>query len=298
MQVSTKVGGALAWFPVREGDWVEAGQELARLETVDADLELARVQAERQLAAAELRLRSAGFRPEEVAEVRAQVRGAEVELGAAEGDLTRFEGLLQTGSGTEKARDDARTRRDVARRALEGLRQRLRKLEAGFRQEEIDAAQARLAVAEARIAQIEQRIRDARVSAPGAGVVIEKLVEQGELLAPATPLAVVANLREPWLVAYVGELDLGSLRLNQPARVVTDGGRERTGRLVYISPEAEFTPRNVQTRDERVKLVFEIKVALDNEDNLFKPGMPAEVFLQRQTEHGAPGVLTVKPSDP
>jgi HlyD family secretion protein len=91
--------------------------------------------------------------------------------------------------------------------------------------------------------------------------------------------AVVTDLATPWLTVYVDEPDLDRLRLGQEAEVTTDGGETRRGRISYIASAAEFTPRNVQTRDERVKLVFKVKIALPNEDGLFKPGMPAEARL-------------------
>lgn len=282
VRVSAKVGGTLEWFPADEGDGVERGQELARFSTVDQELALAAARAEHDLADANLRLALAGFRSEDVDAARAQLRRAEIELAAAERDRERFQGLLDSGSGTEKARDDAVTRRDAAARTVDAARDQLRKLERGLRREEVDAARARVAAAAARIAQIEQQIRDATVTSPAAGVVTEKLVEQGEILPPGTALAVVTDLADARLVAYVGEPDLGRIRLGQEAEVVTDAGERRTGRLTWISPRAEFTPKNVQTRDERVKLVYKVKIALDNDDGLFKPGMPAEAHLRTE----------------
>ncbi len=280
VRLSTKVGGTLEQLPIAEGDRVERGTEVARIDTVDLELALSAARAELDQARAELRLRQAGSRREDVAEAEAHLAAARASLVAAERDLERFQGLLDSGSGTEKARDDAETRRDLAARELEAAGERLSKLRAGFRREEIDAAGARVAVAEARIAQIEQQIRDATIESPAAGTVTEKLVEPGELLAPGSALLVVTDLERPWLTAYVAERDLGKIRLGQEAEVVTDDGQRRVGRLVHIDPEAEFTPRNVQTRDERVKLVYRVKIALDNRDGLFKPGMPAEATLQ------------------
>jgi HlyD family secretion protein len=278
--VSTKVGGVIEKLPIEEGDEVKVGQELARLETVDTELRLRSARAERDQASAELRLRLAGARQEDIAEAEALVARAEADLQGAAKDLERMEGLLASGSGTTKARDDARTRHDVAAASLDSARERLRKLRAGSRREEIDAARARLAAGEARIAQLEQQLEDAAVKSPVAGVVTEKLAETGELAMPGTGLAVITDLRDAWLTAYVSGPDLGRLRIGQPAEVVTDDGQKREGRVTFTSSEAEFTPKNVQTRDERVKLVYRIKIALDNQDGLFKPGMPAAVRLE------------------
>jgi len=277
--LSSKVSGILEALRVREGDRVEAGQEVARVDTVDVRLALDRARADRELAAAELRLRVKGSREEDIAEAEAQVRRAEADLSGAEKDLERMEGLLQAGSGTTKARDDARTRRDVAAAVVAAAREGLRRLQAGFRPEEIQAARARVAGAEAQVAQLDQQLADCLITSPVAGVVSEKLADAGELLARGAGLVVVTDLADAWLNVYVGEPDLGRIRLGQEAQVVTDDGQTRTGRVSFVASQAEFTPRNVQTREERVKLVFKVKVALDNPDGLFKPGMPAEARL-------------------
>jgi len=287
VRVATKWGGTLEAFELEEGDRLEPGQELARFGTVDEELQLASARAGRDAADAQLRLVLAGFRDEDIAAAAAEVARAQVELDAAERDLERFQGLLDAGSGTEKSRDDARARRDAAARAVDAARERQGKLAAGFRSEELDAARANLAAAEAAIALIEQRIADATVVSPTSGVVTEKLVEPGEILPPGTVLAVLTDLADAWLTAYVGEADLGRLRLGQDADVVTDDGQERQGKLVWISSEAEFTPKNVQTRDERVKLVYKVKIALMNDDGLYKPGMPAEAHLRAAAGDGS-----------
>lgn len=279
VRVSTKVPGRLESFTLGEGDLVKAGQEMARIDTVDIRLALDTARAEREQAAAELRLRLAGSRAEEISEAEALAARAEADLAGAQRDTERMQGLLDEGSGTAKARDDAVTRRDMAESALRAARERLRRLRAGFRPEEIDAARARLSGADARIAQMEQQRKDCVITSPASGVLTEKLAEQGELLSAGAALAVVTDLTDAWLTVYVGEPDLARIRIGQEAEVITDDGRRRTGRISFVSPEAEFTPRNVQTRDERVKLVFKVKIRLENPDGLFKPGMPAEARL-------------------
>ena len=278
--LSTKVGGALEHLAVDEGSTVEAGQEIARIDTVDTRLALESAKAERALAQAELSLRLAGTRKEDILEAKAQLVKAEADLSGARRDLERMEGLLATGSGTTKARDDARTRHDVAAATVEAARERLRRMEAGFRKEEIAAARARRQATDAGIARLEQQLEDAVILSPVAGVVTQKISEQGELMAPGTGIVVVTDLASAWLNAYIPEPDLGRIRLGQEAEVITDDGQTRAGRVSFIASRAEFTPKNVQTRDERVKLVFRIKVALDNADGLFKPGMPAEARLE------------------
>jgi HlyD family secretion protein len=280
VRLSTKVPGRLLAFSLQEGDVVKAGQELARIDTTDIELSLRQARAEREQAAAELRLKLTGARKEDIAELEAQMASTAADLSGAQRDLERMQGLLDKGSGTTKARDDAETRRDMAAARLQSQREALSRLRAGFREEEKAAAQARLSAVEARIAQLQQQLADAVVASPLDGVVTEKIAEPGELLQVGSGLCVVTNLTDAWLTVYVAEPDLGRLRIGQEATVVTDDGQSRKGKLTFVASQAEFTPKNVQTRDERVKLVYKVKVGLSNADGLFKPGMPAEARLR------------------
>jgi HlyD family secretion protein len=118
------------------------------------------------------------------------------------------------------------------------------------------------------------------IVSPLPGVVTEKIADAGELLQSGSPLAEVTNLGDAWLNVYLPEADLGRIRIGQSAEVVTDGGQKRAGKVSFVASQAEFTPKNVQTRDERVKLVYKVKISLENADGVFKPGMPAEASLQ------------------
>jgi HlyD family secretion protein len=279
VRVSTKVGGTVARFAPLEGDAVVAGGELARLDTIDLELARRVALAERGQAEADLGLRLAGSRKEDVAEARAQVARADAEREGAQKELERMQELLVAGMGTAKARDDALARRDAAVAEAAAARERRHRLQAGSRPQEIEAARARVQASDARIAQLEQQIKDATIISPVAGILTAKLAEAGELLAPGAGLAVVTDLAGAWLNVYVAEPDLGRIRLGQEAEVRTDDGQVRNGHITFVASQAEFTPRNVQTRDERVKLVYKVKVGLDNRDGLFKPGMPAEAHI-------------------
>ncbi len=281
VRISTKIAGRLQTFGLQEGDKIQNGQELGRIDTVDIALALQQAHAERDQAAADLSLRVAGPRQEDIAGSRAQVTQAKADLDGAQKDLDRMQGLLDTGSGTTKSRDDAKTRRDMAAARVQATRDALAALEHGSRPQEIASSRARTASAEARIAQLEQQMKDAVVVSPVSGVVTEKIAQAGELLQAGAGLCVITDLADAWLTVYVGGPDLARIRIGQEAEVVTDDGQSRKGKITYISPQAEFTPKNVQTRDEREKLVYKVKVGLDNQDGLFKPGMPAEAHLRR-----------------
>jgi HlyD family secretion protein len=297
VQVAASVGGRLVEVPIAEGQRVDAGAVVARLETVDAQLALARARADRDQAEAQVRLLRAGARPEEVRQAEAQLataqsdeRGAEVELAAAQADADRFEALLASNAGSRKQRDDAVARRDVARERARAAGDRVRaarenvaRLRAGARREEIDAARARVAAVDAQIATLEKAVADATVVAPVGGTVTERLVDVGELVPPRAPILVIADLDHVWANVYIDEPVVPRLRLGQPATLFTDaGGAGVTGTVSYISAKAEFTPRNVQTADDRSKLVYRVKVSVDNTSGVLKAGMPVEAEIPFQ----------------
>ena len=298
-RLAPDAGGRILTLTIREGDRVQVGQQVLTLDPRDVELALDRARADRQQAEANLRLVLAGARPEDIRQAESQVTAAQAdvsasqaELAAAEQDLQRFETLLTSNSGSRKQRDDAATRRDVAKDRLAAAESRVRvaqqalaRLQSGARKEEVDVARARVAAADAQIATFDKSLADTIFASPVSGVVTEKLVEAGEVIAPRTPVAVVANLDEAWADVFVPEPAVPRLRLGQPAQLFTDaGGAPIGGTVSYISPKAEFTPRNVQTADERSKLVYRIRIAVDNTAGVLKQGMPVEAELALQPQ--------------
>ena len=294
VQVASEVGGRLIELRVAEGDRVARGDVIARLDTSDAELQLARARAERQAADAQLRLLQAGARAEDVRQAGAQAEAAatdaaaaQAELRSAELDLERFEALLRANAGSVKQRDDARARAEVARERVRGAAERVRaaqenlaRLRSGARPQEIDAARARVAAVDAQIATLEKNVADAQVVSPVGGIVTLKLADQGELVPPRAPLVVVTDLDHAWANLFVPEPLIPRVAIGQEATIFTDaGGPGIPGRVTFISPTAEFTPRNVQTADERSKLVYRIKVTVDNSGGVLKQGMPVDAEL-------------------
>jgi HlyD family secretion protein len=296
VRVAAEVGGRLVDVRVDEGDRVRAGQIVAQFDVRDIELSLQRAQAERAQADAQLRLLRAGSRREDIRQAsaqygatRAEIAAAEAELASAEADLQRFEALLQANAGSRKQRDDALARRDVARSRVAAARDRARagaaavaSLEAGARREEVQGAEAQLAAADAQIATLQEQLADATVKAPGQGMVTERLAEEGELLVPRAPLLVITDLDRAWANVFVDEPIVPRLRLGQPGRVITDAGQSIEGRVTFISPKAEFTPRNVQTAEDRSRLVYRVKITVDNTKGILKQGMPVEAELPLQ----------------
>ncbi|MCU0305312.1 MAG: HlyD family efflux transporter periplasmic adaptor subunit [Thermoanaerobaculales bacterium] len=280
VRLAAKVGGRLLEAPLEEGDEVREGGLVARLDTIDAEHRLAQARATAEAADAQLRLLLAGTRVEDLSRAEDRLAQAQAELDAAVRDFDRLQGLAERGTATEKARDDAETRREVAGRAVDAARSELDKLIRGPRSQEIETARAQRAAADAQVAAVRQQIADATVFAPRNGVLSERIAEPGEVLPPGAPIAVLVDLERPWLDVWVGGPSLASIRLGDPVEVRVDGhDGSFEGAVSFVSDVAEFTPKNVQTPEERAKLVFRVKISLDNRDRIFKPGMPADAWF-------------------
>ena len=154
-------------------------------------------------------------------------------------------------------------------------------IKAGPREEVIEQARAQVKVAAAGLEHAQQQLAYTELLSPMNGVVLSVVAEPGEYLNPASPVLTLGRLDKPWLRAYINERDLGRIRLDQAVEVSTDSFPDKIyqGRVSYISAQAEFTPKTVQTFEERVKLMYRIKVSLDNDNNELKPGMPADGFI-------------------
>jgi HlyD family secretion protein len=297
VQISADVGGRILELRIAEGDRVMAGAVVARIDVRDAELQVLRARAERGTADAQLRLLLAGTRVEDVRQAEAQVEAAvsdvsaaDAELRSAQLDLQRFDALLKANAGAQKQRDDAQARVEVARERRRGAAERVRgarevlaRLRSGARREEIEAARARVAAADAQIAVLEKGVRDSDVAAPVSGIVTQKLADAGEIVARGTPIAIVTDLDRAWANLFVPEPMIPRVKLGQLATLHTDaGGPGLQGTVTFISPRAEFTPRNVQTAEERSKLVYRIKVSVDNSAGVLKQGMPVDAELPLQ----------------
>jgi HlyD family secretion protein len=295
VQVAAQVAGRLLERKVDEGDRVAKGDVIALLDTADTELALERGRAERAQAEAQLQLLQAGSRREDIRQAEAQAASAEADVAAADAevaaaqlDVDRFEQLLAANSGSRKQRDDAVARRNVAQERARAARERVRaarettaRLRAGARPEEIAAARARIAAATAQIAILEKAIADATIVAPVDGIVTTTVADAGELIQPRAPIAIVTDLDHAWANVYVDEPVVPRLRVGDAATVFTDaGGEGAAGTISYISERAEFTPRNVQTAEDRSKLVYRIKITVENRDGVFKAGMPVEAEIR------------------
>ncbi len=344
VRVAFKMPGKLAECPLEEGDRVQRGAVVARLdseqlllqrdreraglEAAEAHLaqlltalefqkettegQIAQRTAEVSQAEAQLRELITGSRKQEVARARALADEARSGYERAVADWERARKLFEAQDIPRSRRDEAFAGRDaaaarlkqaeetlalveegpraetiqLARAGLDKARAGLRqaealRLEVKRRQQEIDARRADVERARSQLALVESQLQDATAVTPIDGVVLAKLAEPGEVLAAGTAVVTLGDMERPWLRAYITEEDLGRVALGASATVTTDSypGKTYTGRVGYIASEAEFTPKQIQTSRERVKLVYRVKVFVENPQGELKLNMPADVEI-------------------
>lgn len=341
VDVGFKISGRVVERPVDEGDHLEPGALVGRLESRELEADVDRLRASLQatetrvpqlrtetalmeeltrgriadaqanLAVKEERLAElrSGSRLQEVQRAAAEVREVKAMMENAQADFRRLEYLFMEGGISAQARDAARTAFDVAveryKNAVErsdlvkeGPRQEeIRRAEAEVRQakaglllaqagrleilrkqQELATLQATIARDRAALAAAEAQLGYTVLRGPQSGVVLRKHVEPGEMIAAGTPAVTIADLENIWLKIYIPEPQLGRIKLGQAGEITTDSyrGKVYRGTVTFISSEAEFTPKNVQTQEERVNLVFAVKISVDNSKQELKPGMPAD----------------------
>lgn len=291
-----------------EANLAYARAVLAELEAGSREQEIRQAKAAVELAKATLEELVRGSRPQEIATAEDNVTKAEAEANRLETDRKRFEQLLAQGAVSTQQYDAVRTaatvaaeqyqsakqaldlvvegpRRekiDQARAALEQAEERYALVEAGPRSESIDQARAKAAAADEIVRQAQQQLDYTELRAPFDGVVMSKSAEPGEYLNPGTPVFTLGQVDRVWMRAYINETHLGRVKLGQIVEVTSDSfpGKRYQGRVGFIGSEAEFTPKTVQTHEERVKMVYRIKVDLENPDRELKLGMPVDAVIQ------------------
>jgi len=281
VRVSSQVAGTLTEVDATEGNAVKRGDVLARVDPEAYKFQVGEANAAADAARAQLDLLVGGARAEDIMQAKANLDQANENLRLADADATRMRDLAASGSATTKQRDDALSRLATMKAQQESAAQTLRKLESYARPEELRAARARLEEAEWAARLAEKSLDNCTVTAPIAGTVLERLAESGELALVGSGIATLADLGSLSLTIYLPETEIGRVSLGQAAKVSVDSfpGRAFAGTVSFISPTAEFTPKNVQTKDERVKQVFAVKIDLGSGEGLLKPGMPADARI-------------------
>jgi len=277
-----KFSGRIRELLAEEGQTINKGDKMAVLDGAELESQVTQSRAYLSETITKLGELRTGARPQEIGQAKANVSHAEAELIEARKDFERAEALYKKDVISGRQMDTARKAYDVASSQYRNALETLSLVKEGPRKESIKAAEDRVQQAKAALRVSEERLKDTVLFAPVSGVVMRKNMELGETVAPGAPVYTIGDLENPWIRVYVKEDKLGLVKLGQKAGITTDSypGKKYEGVLTYISSEAEFTPKNVQTQEERVKLVFGIKVSAKNGNGELKPGMPADVKIR------------------
>jgi HlyD family secretion protein len=267
---------------VEEGMTLKSGDLLARLDSDDYRQQVAEDESTLRVRDRQLALGLAGSRTQEIEAAKLAVLDAQTDLEQKKKDYARYQALYEKDEIPAQTRDLAATNATRAQATYDRAQQIYNELVEGTRKEE-------LAVERSNVQQADQNLKMSRIRlaytvlrAPFNGVVLVRQAELGEVVSPGTPVVTLADLDHLWVRVYVPETDLGKVHWGQVVEVRTDTYPERIyrGRISFISSEAEFTPKTVQTEKERVTLVYRVKVEVENPNQELKPGMPADAIIK------------------
>lgn len=286
-------------------------QILFQEENLRAQLE--QRQAEVRQARFNLSMLEEGTRRQEIEQAEAALTGAQAEYDRTKADYERAQELIANEDISRAQFDLFRTSFERADSARKQASERLDLAKEGPRRQEVEIAKATLARAEAglrqteageleirrsrqalktlddqyralqaRLSQVEKQLEDSRASAPFSGIILTKPAELGEVVAAGTPVVTLGDLLHPWVRAYIAETDLGRVKIGAPVEILTDSfpGKSFQGKVSFIASEAEFTPKQIETREERVKMVYRLKIDVANPDQELKLNMPVEGVIR------------------
>lgn len=284
VDVSFQIPGRVTQRLFSEGDKISEGDIVAYLDDRLLKEEVSLHEAELLAAKAELKEMEEGYLPEEISQAQAKLQQAQADLKRLSADFKRQQNLFQNEVISSREFDVSGSAYAVAKAQVFEAKERLAFFKRGTRVEKIAQARANVLQREQGLAAAKTKLGYTTVYSPLTGYVLSDNIEAGEYVSAGTPIITVGNLRDVWLRGYIDESDLGKIKLGQEVDVTTDSypNKKYIGKLSFISSEAEFTPKNIQTEKERVKLVYRVKITIDNPDSELKPGMPADgtLFLQ------------------
>jgi len=280
--VSAKVTGQIQKLNFEEGDLIKAGDTLIVIDHDNLAIQLQQALAAEEQADAQLKLMKEGARSEDIMQASDALKQSETNYNLAKDDKERNEKLYQTETITQQQYDNVIGKYEIAAAQFNSAKENLKKMKNLYRPEDIRQAQANLDRQKAAVDLLKKNISDSYVTAPINGFVVKKFVEAGESVAPLSSLLMLSDQRYVDLIIYVSETELGKVKYGKEADVSVDSypGKKFTGKVIYISPEAEFTPKNIQTKDERTKLVYAVKVHIANPSYQLKDGMPADAVIE------------------
>lgn len=283
VNLAFRVDGRLAALAVDEGDNVQAGQQLGKLDDAPYLNALQQAQANVASSSAKLALLQAGYRDEEIAQVRSEVALRLSAFNYADSFYQRQQGLWTKKATSADALEDARTARSQAQANLQAAKDKLSQYLAGSRPQEIEAAKADLAQSEAALAQAKLAVQDAILLSPSAGTVMTRAVEPGSMLSAGSTVFTLSLTRPVWVRAYINEISLDRAIPGSEVRIYTDSRPDQPyhGKIGFVSPTAEFTPKSVETPDLRTDLVYRLRIIVNDADDKLRQGMPVTIHFSQ-----------------
>lgn len=277
-----KVNGYLSELDIKAGDNINAGQSIARIKRPDLEAQLLADQASLAKAKVQLTDLEKGARSQEVEEAIASVTSAQSVFDKASNDLIRYQKLFRQGAISAQQLDVTQSSYEVAYNSLLATQSQLSLTKEGNRPDTIEAQRLEVKRLEAAVEATRSTLADTVIASPLSGRILTKNFERGEYASPGSALATIGDMNDCWVKVYISSSQLGLIQVGQPAEVRVDSfpGRIFNGTIKEISQNAEYTPRQSITQKERANLVFYVKVKIDNDEGILKPGMPADVVIR------------------
>ena len=285
VHVGSKVGGRVLKVVAREGQRVKAGDVLVVLEAYEVNASLAEARASLGQAESKLAELVAGYRREEIDQAKADWLAAKVQHENAERFRRRMGDLIERKLIAYQEYDDAKAKAEEAEQRMKSVKERYELFLAGTRQEEVAQARASVEMSRARLQLLKTQLDETVIRAPVDAVVEVLDLEPGDLVGAGKPVATLLRTNELWVRAYLPENRLGYVQPGLKVEIRVDSFPQKnfSGTVRRVNRQAEFTPRNVQTTEERVLQVFQTEVVIDDPDRLLRPGMNADVFIPKKS---------------
>ena len=287
VNMSFRVGGRLQALQVDEGDAIKADQTLGEIDHAPYENALMQAKANDAAAQAKYDLLVAGYRDEEIAQAAASVRQAQAAADYAQNFYQRQQGLWKSRTVSANDLENARSARDQAVATLKAAQDKLSQYHAGNRPQEIAQAKASLEQAQAQLAQSELDLQDTTLLAPSDGTILTRAVEPGSMLNAGSTVLTLSLTHPVWVRAYVDESNLNQAQPGRELLLYTDGRPDKPyhGKIGFVSPTAEFTPKTVETPDLRTDLVYRLRIIVTDADDSLRQGMPVTVKFQNGDAH-------------
>ncbi len=279
VDLSFETEGKVIALPRQEGDRVHRGEVVAELDPATYQTAVALAEARRDASKASLDLLLAGTRPEQIDQARATTAAAQASLANAEATFARQKDLAARAVSSQQQLDDARLAWDGAKARLAQTQAALAEAVAGPRREDIAESRANLRAAEATLDLARTQLAHTRLRAPNDGTVMTRVIEPGTVVLPTAAVYSIAIDGEVWVRSFAPEPMLPRLAPGAKVTVTTDGGKSYSGRIGYVSPAAEFTPKAVETPELRTQLVYRLRVRVEQPDDGLRQGMPVTIHL-------------------